>query len=112
MSTSPSITLQRQVEHTPPLHEYGSSIPCASAESSTLSLFLSITNIRLWPSCTTVTSHCPLPGAWRASWPVRSARGPFGAPKSSNLMFAFGMPRACRCSTTLSVMVCGPQTKA
>ncbi|CFM10528.1 Uncharacterised protein [Bordetella pertussis] len=69
-------------------------------------------NVRLWPSCTTVTSHWPLPGAAGASRPVRSARGPLGAPNSSNLICDLGMPRACRCSTTLSIMVCGPHTKA
>src|SRR3546814_3975085 len=74
MSTSPSMTLQRQVEQTPPLHEYGSSIPCASAESSTLSWFLSMKKLRRWPSCTTMTSHWPLPGAAGASRPVRFTR--------------------------------------
>ena len=57
------MSFARQVEHTPPLHEYGSSMPALSPASRMLSLPFSSVNVRVAPSRTTVTSHSVWPGS-------------------------------------------------
>ncbi|MCY1310305.1 hypothetical protein D9M70_604830 [compost metagenome] len=102
--------LQRQVEQTPPLHEYGSSMPCASAASSTVSLFFSSVKERVRPSWITVTSHC--------CWPICLCACAAGladgmlVANSSRLMRVLSTPLSSSACETSSIIECGPQIKA
>ena len=98
MSTSPSVSRQRHVEHTPPLHEYGISTPLRSPASSRLSLPFSMLNVRVAPSIVTLASHSSLPAAGAAGATCVC----FGmlAAKRSILIFDSGNPRAFNAATT------------
>ncbi|MNG18037.1 hypothetical protein D3C84_1020650 [compost metagenome] len=105
------MTLHLQVEHTPALHEYGSSAPMALPASSTLTVLRGRSKANARPSLITVI-WLTAESTWRAAsraWRLFSLPA---AANSSKWMRSLGMPLALRLSRTVSVISCGPQIKA